>query len=75
MPVADRIHQYVQRLPERLQVEVLDFVEFLLAKTEHSATEREEQDWNQLSLALAMRGMENEDGVDYSISDLKEPFS
>lgn len=30
MPVTDRIHENVQKLPEPLQAEVLDFVEFLL---------------------------------------------
>jgi hypothetical protein len=34
MVIAERIQQYVQRLPASLQVEVLDFVEYLLAKAE-----------------------------------------
>ena len=32
MLVAERIHQYVQKLPASLQVEVLDFAEYLLSK-------------------------------------------
>jgi len=75
MAVAERIHQYVQRLPERLQAEVLDFVEYLLAKAERESASRDEQEWTNLSLSLAMREMEGEEGPEYSISDLKESFS
>ena len=40
MIVAERIHQYVQKLPESLQAEVLDLVEYLLLKVERETTQR-----------------------------------
>ncbi len=75
MTVAEKIHQHVHKLPESFQVEVLDFVEYLLSKADRDATRREELVWSDLSLALAMRGMEDEDAPQYSIADLKEMFS
>lgn len=75
MVVTERIHQYVQKLPESLQAEVLDFVEYLLLKMEHGTTHQDELAWSDLSLALAMRGMEDEHTPDYTTADLKEVFS
>ena len=42
-------------------MEVLDFVEYLVAKAEREAARQEERAWSDLSLAFAMRGMEDED--------------
>lgn len=75
MPVPDQISSYVRRLPEELQAEVLDFVQFLLAKAAREDLLRERREWSQLSLSLAMRGMEDEEGPEYSVADLKEKFS
>lgn len=75
MSAVERIQQYVQRLPQRLQAEVLDFVEYLLAKVEREGVQREEvADWSLLSLACAMRGMEDEDMPAYTVEDLKVVF-
>lgn len=71
MALVERIQQHVQRLPASFQAEVLDFVEYLLAKTEH----RENRDWSDLSLASAMRGMEDEDMPLYTLADLKIVFA
>jgi hypothetical protein len=71
MALADRIHQRVQELPASSQTEVLDFVEYLLAK----ASRQEDDDWTNLSLASAIRGMENEEMPTYTPSDLKETFA
>jgi hypothetical protein len=60
MIVAEGIHQCVQKLPESLQAEVLDFVEYLLLKVERETTHQDEHAWPNLSLALAMRGMEDD---------------
>ncbi len=65
MALVERIQQHVQRLPASFQAEVLDFVEYLLAKTEH----RENRDWSDLSLASAMHGMEDEDMPLYTLAD------
>jgi len=75
MSAVERIQQYVQRLPQRLQAEVLDFVEYLLTKVEREAAQPEERDWSPLSLAFAMRGMEDEDVPAYSVEDLKVVYS
>ncbi len=71
MTITEKIQQYIQRLPGPVQAEVLDFVEYLLAKTER----REEREWSDLSLASAMRGMEDEDTLAYTTADLKVVFA
>jgi hypothetical protein len=71
MALADRIHQRVQELPASSQTEVLDFVEYLLAK----ASRQEDNDWTALSLTSALRGMEDEETPTYTLTDLKERFA
>ena len=71
MSTVEKIQDYVQRLPISVQAVVLDFVESLLDKTEH----QEEKAWSDLSLASAMRGMEDEDTPVYTTSDLKLVFA
>jgi hypothetical protein len=61
MTITDKIQASVQKLPTAYQAEVLDFVEYLLAKTTRGAREHGESLWSDLSLTLAMRGMEDED--------------
>lgn len=74
MVVTHRIQEYVQKLPEPFQAEVLDFVEYLLWKAERGE-ESDEEIWSDLSLAAAMRGMENEEAPEYTENDLKEVFA
>jgi hypothetical protein len=75
MAVAERIHEYVQRLPPSLQAEVLDFVQYLLSKLERETAREDEHAWSALSLALAMRGMEEEETPTYTTDDLKVVYS
>ena len=75
MAVTERITQRVQRLPEPLQAEVLDFVEYLLTKTGQETAKKEDREWSQLSLSFAMRDMDDEDADEYTVADLKESFS
>ena len=70
MSLADKIINNVRTLPESKQIEVLDFIEYLRAKTER----QENTGWSDFSLSSAMRGMENEESP-YSLKDLKESFS
>ncbi|MGB9724086.1 MAG: DUF2281 domain-containing protein [Chloroflexia bacterium] len=70
MVVVERIQRYLQRLPPPLQTEVLDFIEYLLVKAERE----ERTEWSNLSLANAMRGMENEAMPVYTIADLRVEF-
>jgi hypothetical protein len=41
MVLAEKIQQCVERLPAAFQAEVLDFVEYLLAKAEREAVRQE----------------------------------
>ena len=71
MAITEKIQQHVQKLPASFQAEVLDFVEYLLAKVRGP----EEGDWSDLSLAFAMRGMEDETTPVYTTADLKVVFA
>ncbi len=75
MMVAERIYESVQRLPEPFQMEVLDFIEYLLMKAQRDAVTANENTWASMSLDLAMRGMEDEDMPEYTMADLKEEFA
>lgn len=70
MAISDQIQQAVQALPIAVQAEVLDFVQYLAAKN----ARREEGEWSDLSLAWAMRGMEQEDDPGYTLEDLRTVF-
>lgn len=72
MTLPEKIIQHLQKLPESVQAEVLDFVEYLESKVGRHI--QDERDWSTLSLTYAMRGMEDEQ-TSYSSSDLKEVFS
>jgi len=75
MVVTERIKEHVQKLPPSLQAEVLDFVEYLLLKLGRETSQKDELAWSNLSLTLAMRGMEDEDMSVYTTADLKVEFS
>lgn len=72
MLVSKKIEKYVQKLPEPLQIEVLDYIEFLLSKAKQEKDE--DADWSNLSLAMMMRGMENEPTLEYNSDDLMVVF-
>ena len=75
MTLTEQIQRDAQKLPEPFQSEVLDFIEYLLVKAERETGRLEEKDWSALSLTTAMRGMEDEDGLSYTTSDLKVVYS
>ncbi len=76
MTLAENIHHYIQMLPASLQQEVFDFVRFLLFKREQETVpEGNRVEWSNLSLELAMRGMEDEDISLYTLEDLREVFA
>ncbi len=74
MGMAEKIQEYIQKLPQPLQAEVLDFAEYLLSKVERD-TEADEADWSAFSLASAMRDMVDEETPVYTTADLKVVFS
>ena len=69
MVLREKIQEYIQKLPPSFQEELLDYLEFLLAKAE-----REDKEWSRHSLASAMRGMEDELEL-YTLADLKVKYS
>jgi hypothetical protein len=69
MVMNQKIQDYIQKLPPSFQEEVLDFLEYLLAKAERETARREEKEWSRLSLESAIRVMEDEPNL-YTISDL-----
>lgn len=75
MALSERIQERVERLPAPFQAEVLDFVEYLLAKAEREVIQQERRDWSRRSLSSAMQGMEEEDVPPYTPADLKVVFS
>lgn len=72
MTTAERIHEQIQKLPEPLQAEALDFIEFLMQR---QSVRKEDLDWSHLSLAAAMRDIEDEAMPIYDESDLKEKWA
>jgi hypothetical protein len=69
MSLVDKIINNVRTLPESKQIEVLDFIEYLRAKTER----QENTGWSDFSLSSAMRGLEIEESP-YSLKDLRNLF-
>lgn len=74
MSVTEKINQYLQRLPESTQGEVLDFVEFLVEKSKQVPVDQERHQWAKGSLLSAMRGIDEEAEPNYSPADIKEHF-
>jgi hypothetical protein len=75
MAISEKIQRRVRKLPISFQAEVLDFVEYLLTKTERETSDRDDKSWCARALASAMRGMESENSPIYRTSDLKVVFS
>jgi hypothetical protein len=73
MTTAQAIAQRLTSLPEDAQREVLDFVEFVESRRTGQTETSEDAAWSALSLASAMRGMEDEESP-YTLGDLKESF-
>lgn len=69
MKAAERIYEKVSALPEHLQLQVLDFVEHLTRRLRE-----EDTDWSELSLATALRGLEDEAWPQYGEEDFKEKW-
>ena len=74
MTVTEIIALHLKRLPEPLQVEVLDFIQYLETKARTRREAQERKDWSAVSLSSAMRGMEDE-LTPYSPDDMLEVFS
>lgn len=75
MQLTKKIQNRIKELPEVYQIEVLDFVEYLLSKSQQDVSRQEDIDWSAFSLDSAMRGMEDENVPLYSEEDIKVVFS
>jgi hypothetical protein len=74
MTTAQAIVQQLLALSEDAQREVLDFVEFIKVRNAIHSDRQEESDSSSLSLASAMKDMEDEQSP-YTLEDIKETFS
>ena len=74
MSAKEQITDRLEKLPQPLQREVLDFIDFLAQRVAQLEGAGEEADWEKFSLAQAMSGLENEDSPEYSEADLKEKW-
>lgn len=72
MIITKKINEKVKNLPKSSQEEVLDFADYLLRKSQYKSSNKENDEWSNLSLSFAMRGMENEDQPNYTLDDVKE---
>lgn len=69
MKTVDRIYEETRALPETVQREVLDFVEYLAHKLQ-----KENAGWSELSVTAALRGLEDEVWPEYRNEDMKEKW-
>ena len=67
MQLAEIVYKKVQSLPEPAQQEVLDYVEYLELKSR-----KDDSEWAQNSLRVALRGLEGDDWPEYGPDDMKE---
>jgi hypothetical protein len=70
MTILEKIVEKLKTMPESVQTEVLDFVEYLKSRKDR---ENERDQWGQFSLNSAMRGIAEEPSP-YGIQDIKEKF-
>ncbi len=74
MIVTEKINRRVEKLPIEIQLEILDFVEFVAQKAERQNASEENRQWTDFSLAQAMKGLEDEEIPEYTEADLKEKW-
>ncbi len=72
MGKSEIIQDYMHRLPESDQAEVLDFIEFLVARNDQDAEMSDRNEFLDYSLRSALRGMGNEDNPKYDLIDIKD---
>ena len=67
------IIDHLESFPDLVQLEVLDFVEFLKTRQmQYEERKTDEESWGDLSLESAMKGMEDED-TPYTSADIIVP--
>jgi len=74
MIITEKINRKLEKLPISIQLEVLDFVEFVAQKADRQNLSEEDEQWTKFSLSQAMKGLEDEDVPEYTDADLKEKW-
>lgn len=74
MVISEKISQKVEKLPVAIQLEVLDFVEFVTQRAKKINSEVEREQWTEFSINQAMKGLEEEETPEYTEADLKEKW-
>jgi hypothetical protein len=74
MPTVEKISEYLSKMPDPYQAEVLHYVEYLWAKLQGQERDLEDLAWQEFSLASALRDMDEANEVTYTKDDLKEIF-
>lgn len=74
MPTVEKISEYLSKMPDPYQAEVLHYVEYLWQKLQEQGRDTEEILWQEFSLASALRDMDEAKEVTYTMDDLKEKF-
>jgi len=74
MIISEKINQEVEKLPVSIQLEILDFVEFVAQKADRQNPAEEKNQWTNFSLSQAMKGLEDEESPEYTEADLKEKW-
>lgn len=73
MAVAEKVREYLEKMPAPYQAHVLQYVEYLWGKLQDSPGDEDTQ-WQQFALASALIDMEERDEVTYTVGDLEERF-
>jgi hypothetical protein len=73
MVLTDKIQEYLNKLSEPIQAEVLHYVEYLFEKTSRQSV-AEDEVWYNFSLSQALSDIKDEEEL-YTFKDLKVHFS
>ena len=73
MALTDKIQEYLDKLSEPIQAEVLHYVEYLFERVSHQSI-AEDRAWYNFSLTQMFRDAEDEEEL-YTLNDLKVRFS
>ncbi len=74
MSIKQIIQEKIDILSESKQVEVLNFLNYLIECQQEISIQQENAKWSQFSLAQAMQGLENDSLPEYTERDLKQKW-
>lgn len=72
MTTQERILKQVSQLPEPMQQEALDFIQFLTEKSSTNQRKEEDEQWFHASISSAMSDTNIQNEPVYQLSDCKE---